>query len=213
MAPYEIGTRIFRANRSDPLSSLRSLSLSTTKNPRDLFNQQAKFMPRTNQTTSICRPIVLLLFNYDFCAGFKGVATPTPHSPPLPLKSHTTLSMLCCPCLAVNEEFGSSLDVQWVVWSVVQDVFKQNLYNRKKQKYYHKEGQTISSSMQGRLTRHVIDMGLRWVVGNGKEILLWTHCWVFSYPLFHLIPETQKQNINCNLWNCRRLQATNNKLT
>lgn len=43
-------------------------------------------------------------------------------------------------------------------------------------------------------------MGLRWVVGNGKEILLWTHCWVFSYPLFHLIPETQKQNINCNLW-------------
>ena len=41
----------------------------------------------------------------------------------------------------------------------------------------------------------IILKGMRWVVGDGKDILFWTHNWFFPHPIFHLIPENQFHSI------------------
>lgn len=39
-------------------------------------------------------------------------------------------------------------------------------------------------------------MGLRWVVGNGEDILFWTRNWVFPFPLTNLLSSTQLSNVD-----------------
>lgn len=41
-------------------------------------------------------------------------------------------------------------------------------------------------------SRDIISKGMSWLVSDGKDIMFWTHNWVFPHPLFHLILENQR---------------------
>lgn len=59
-----------------------------------------------------------------------------------------------------------------------------------------KAKQNHSTSWKGILgVKDIISKGMRWVVGDGKDILFWTQKYVFPHPLFHLTPENQLQHV------------------
>lgn len=56
--------------------------------------------------------------------------------------------------------------------------------------------------------KDVLKSGLRWYVGDCKNILFWTHNWVFSHPLYHLIPENHRNQIQ---WDLKVEEFINNR--
>lgn len=60
-----------------------------------------------------------------------------------------------------------------------------------------KKKSSRSSAWQAILdARSVLNVGIRWIVGNGKSIPFWTAHWVFPFPLLDLIPMTQRSSLN-----------------
>ncbi|KAI5338965.1 hypothetical protein L3X38_018237 [Prunus dulcis] len=63
-----------------------------------------------------------------------------------------------------------------------------------------KKKSSHSSAWQAILdARSVLNLGIRWIVGNGKSIPFWTAHWVFPFPLLDLIPSTQRSSLNLQL--------------
>lgn len=48
-------------------------------------------------------------------------------------------------------------------------------------------------------SRDIILRGMSCRVGNGQNILFWTHNWVFPYRLFYLVPNIDSENCNWDL--------------
>lgn len=48
-------------------------------------------------------------------------------------------------------------------------------------------------------SRNIIEKGMRWIGGNGENILFQTHNCVFPFPISNLVPSNQANDIDLNL--------------
>ena len=72
-------------------------------------------------------------------------------------------------------------------------------YLRKNSFFQVKKKQNNSTAWNGILdARDLITKGMRWILGNGKNIMFWTFNWVFDNPLINLIPDGNRSRININ---------------
>ncbi|PRQ37611.1 putative reverse transcriptase zinc-binding domain-containing protein [Rosa chinensis] len=90
-----------------------------------------------------------------------------------------------------------------LAWKVINDQdnwwsqIMRRKYLRKVSFFQAKKKQKNSIAWSGVLdARDLIMKGMRWIIGNGKNIKFWTFNWAFDCHLLHLIPDNKRNMIN-----------------
>lgn len=72
-------------------------------------------------------------------------------------------------------------------------------YLRKHNFFEVKKTVSPSTAWKGILDIRELLKGIRWIVGDGKSINFGTFNWLLPFPLYHLVPDDQKNSIDWNL--------------